>query len=203
MSDKGDAKAQRVPGRSPRRLASKATSAGSRTVSVNRAPVLTLWSAVVAGRLGFEGEEALSLGRAVAGLNAYSKGRRLGIFKPHEEKAEKAREKDPEEVFKIDLCGRAVPARNTEDGVRATQGGRPISAAAVERYLQNKFGGDLKAVRSTMEKLARAYRPKVLAEKAYSLYELFRPAIPEGTRGWGARGDLDLGLIARLAKQKP
>jgi len=41
---------------------------------VNRAPVLTLWAAVVAEVLGFKHAEALTLGRAVAGLNAYSKG---------------------------------------------------------------------------------------------------------------------------------
>jgi hypothetical protein len=52
-------------------------------------PVLTLWAAVVARRLGFAEDEALTLGKAVAGLNAQAKGRRLGIFKPHEEKAKK------------------------------------------------------------------------------------------------------------------
>jgi hypothetical protein len=51
-------------------------------VLINRAPVLTLWTAVVAERLGFKPDEALSLGKALAGLNARSKGRRLGIFKP-------------------------------------------------------------------------------------------------------------------------
>ena len=43
-------------------------------VMVNRAPVLTLWAAVVTEVLGFGHDEALSLGRAVAGLNASSKG---------------------------------------------------------------------------------------------------------------------------------
>lgn len=38
-------------------------------VKVNRAPVMTLWAAVVAERQGFNREEALTLGRAVAGLN--------------------------------------------------------------------------------------------------------------------------------------
>ena len=52
----------------------------SKTVSINRAPVLTLWAAVVAQRLGFDEDEALSLGKAVAGLNAQAKGRGLGIF---------------------------------------------------------------------------------------------------------------------------
>jgi hypothetical protein len=51
-------------------------------VRVNRAPVLTLWAAVVAERLGFDHDEALTLGRAVAGLNAYSKGVRLGLIEP-------------------------------------------------------------------------------------------------------------------------
>jgi hypothetical protein len=59
----------------------------TRTISINRAPVLTLWAAVVARRLGLDEDEALSLGKAVAGLNAQAKGRRLGIFKPHGEKA--------------------------------------------------------------------------------------------------------------------
>ena len=51
-------------------------------ILINRAPVLTLWAAIVAERLGFDREEALYLGKAVAGLTAQSKGRRLGIFAP-------------------------------------------------------------------------------------------------------------------------
>ena len=50
------------------------------TITINRAPVLTLWAAVVAERLGFKRDEALTLGQSVAGLNAYSKGRSLGIY---------------------------------------------------------------------------------------------------------------------------
>lgn len=41
-----------------------------KTISINRAPVLTLWAVVVARRLGFRKAEALTLGKAVAGLNA-------------------------------------------------------------------------------------------------------------------------------------
>jgi hypothetical protein len=96
----------------------------TRTISINRAPVLTLWAAVVAQRLGFAEDEALTLGRAVAGLNAYSKGRRLGLFKPHEEKTKKAREKERGERFLIEVCGRAVPVTNTDDGIRAVLKGQ-------------------------------------------------------------------------------
>ena len=35
------------------------------TITVNRAPVLTLWAAVEAERLGFDRNEALTMGRAV------------------------------------------------------------------------------------------------------------------------------------------
>ena len=50
-----------------------------------------------------------------------------------------------------------------------------------------------------MEELAKAYKPDELAAKAYSLYEKFRPAIPEGERGWGAKGELGLDYIRSLA----
>ena len=63
------------------------------TVLINRAPVLTLWAAVVAERLGFNPDEALSLGKAVAGLNAQAKGRALGIFEAKPEAVRKARQR--------------------------------------------------------------------------------------------------------------
>jgi hypothetical protein len=174
----------------------------SKTISINRAPVLTLWAAVVAQRLGFDEDEALSLGKALAGLNAQAKGRRLGIFKPHEETPHKARERERGEEFWIELCGRPLPARNTEDGIRAVRGTEVIEPDGVRRYLESKFGDDLGEVRSAMERLAKSYGPKPLAEAAFSLYERFRPAIPEGVKGWGAKGELDLGVIEGLADER-
>jgi hypothetical protein len=120
-------------------------------------PVPTLWAAVVAERLGFGENEALSLGKALAGLTAQSKGRRLGIYKPHEEGAKQAREKERGEEFWIELCGRPVPAKNTEDGVRAVHGSQAIDPASARRYLE-------KTARSAMERLAKSYPPKELAE---------------------------------------
>src|SRR5579859_6397019 len=120
----------------------------AKTISINRAPVLTLWAAVVAQRLGFDEDEALTLGKSVAGLNAQAKGRKLGIFKPHKEKPKKAREKERGERFLIEVCGRAVPATNTDEGIRAVQKGKPIDPDGVRSYLEDKFGDDLKAARS-------------------------------------------------------
>ncbi len=48
-------------------------------VRVNRAPVLTLWAAIVAERLGHPPDTALSLASYVAGTGARVKARRLGI----------------------------------------------------------------------------------------------------------------------------
>src|SRR5205807_3330535 len=110
----------------------------SKTISINRAPVLTLWAAVVAERLGFDEDEALTLGKALTGLNAQAKGRRLGIFKPHEEKPKKARGKEGGERFWIEVLGRPVPVINTDDGIRAVRGGKPIDPDRVRLYLEEK-----------------------------------------------------------------
>ena len=173
-----------------------------KTISINRAPVLTLWAAVVAQRLGFNEDEALTLGKALAGLNAQTKGRSLGIFKPHEEKPIKARKKDRGEKLWIEICGRPVPAKNTDDGIRAVKGAQVIEPNGVRRYLESKFGDDLSAVRSAMQRLAKSLKPKKLAEEAFRLYERFRPSILEGVKGWGAKGNLDLAVIEGLAKEK-
>ena len=50
-----------------------------------------------------------------------------------------------------------------------------------------------------MMTLANAYRPRELAAEAFALYEAFRPPIPEGVQGWGAKGVLDLRKIRSLA----
>jgi hypothetical protein len=162
-------------------------------IRINRAAVLTLWAAVVAERLGFDREEALTLGRAVAGLNAYAKGRALGLFKPAEPGARKARAalKEGERVD-VDLLGRAVPCVRTPEGVRALSKGRPVEPGSVERYLAGKFGEHLAAARRAMESLAASLPPRDLAERAYDLYVAFRPEVPAGVRGWGAAGVLDL-----------
>jgi hypothetical protein len=171
-------------------------------VKINRAPVMTLWAAVVAERLGFDRNEALALGKTVAGLNAQAKGRSLGIFKPAEKSARQERvARKTDEDFFIELLGRAVPARKTKNGIRAIVKDTVVDPSAAQRYLAGKFGDRLDEVRSAMEDLARAYEPKELAERAYGLYERFRPQIAGGTRGWGQAGDLDLDLVRSLARE--
>ena len=173
-----------------------------RNILINRAPVLTLWATIVAERLGFDQNEALSLGKAVAGLTAQSKGQRLGIYKPVPQEVKKARARKRGEEFLIEICGRQVPAINTKEGVRAVTKNKPIEPKSVERYLESKFGESLDTARTAMRGLAKTFRPEQLSEKAFRLYEKFRPAIPEGVTGWGAKGNLDIDRIRSLASEK-
>lgn len=169
---------------------------------INRAPVLTLWAAIVAEQLGYDEETALTLGKAVAGLNAQSKGRRLGIYeeKTGEEKEKESRKQKEVETKFVEILGRDVPVTKTSKGLRAVIKGETLQPGSAESYIKQKFGENYEEARAAMEKLARAYPPKQLEKKAYDLYEKFRPEIPEGTKGWGAKGELDLEYIRSLAE---
>lgn len=172
------------------------------TLKINRAPVLTLWAAVVAERLSHDAETALSLGKAVAGLNAQSKGRSLGIFKsPVTEDGKPRKKSGLGEDCWIELCGRSVPAKKTKHGLRAVVKDKPIDPEQVRGYLARAFGDDLAGVRRSMGQLAKSFKKADLANQAFALYETFRPAVPCGQGGWGQKGELDLGLIRSLAKK--
>jgi hypothetical protein len=152
------------------------TSEHGRTIRINRAPVLALWATVVAERLGFDRNAALTLGRAVAGSSAQMKGRALGIYEPSEEPPSKVAEEHrerlkPDETFGVRLFGRTVPAIRTPDGIRAMEKDfRPASAASVERYLASKFDNHLDKARAAMEQLAVSLLPEELNRRGFALY---------------------------------
>ena len=168
-------------------------------IRINRAPVLTLWAAVVAERLGFDHDEALTLGRAIAGLSAQAKGRRLGIFEPSPDNLEqKRREHGPDEVM-IHFMQRQVPVIVTPDGIRAATHGKPMSPQGVDRYIAGKFGAHLDEARAAMSALAKSIPVSEINHLAFGLYTKFRPEVPDGVEGWGASGVLSLGAIRKAA----
>jgi hypothetical protein len=169
-------------------------------IMINRAPVLTLWAAVVAERMGYDEDAALTMGKAVAGLNAQSKGRMLGIFGPPKgpEEGGEPKKTGLGEDFWVEVCDRGVPMKQTDAGPRAVVKDKPIDPGKVRVYLTKKFGDDLPAATAAMEELASAHPPDDLNARAYRLYEKFRPQIPPGKKGWGAKGELDLELIRSL-----
>jgi hypothetical protein len=138
-------------------------------IEVNPAPVMTLWAAVVAGRLGFDRDEALTLGKTVAGPNAQARGQRLGIFERGAKKSEQVRGRPTGEQFVVELLGRAVPVVNTPGGVRATAKGAPVHPVSVQRCLEGKFGAALPELRQAKEELAGAFALDELEERTCSL----------------------------------
>lgn len=169
-------------------------------IKINRAPVLTLWATIVAERLGYAKDEALTFGKAVAGLNAQSKGRKLGIYEEKKEDDKSEKKPKREKLEFIQLLGRGVPAVKTPKGLRASIKGEVIEPDGVQKYIEQKFGDNYNEARAAMEKLAKAFTPKQLENEAYGLYEKFRPDIPGGKKGWGAKGELDLDYILSLTK---
>ena len=162
-------------------------------IRINRAPVLTLWAAVVAERLGHPPATALSLASAVAGTAARAKARRLGIA----EDGDGAKDKRAMPGDRVLLLGRQIPLTQDADGVvLADAGGKPAPAAPVAAYVARAFGPRLAEARAAMEALAQSVAPEELNRIGFRLYEQFRPEVPADVRGWGAKGELDLGRIA-------
>ena len=168
---------------------------------VNRAPVLTLWAAVVAERLGHPEDVALTLGAAVAGTAARAKARRLGLAEDRQEEDGPHRQGDVGgEHSTVRLLGREIPVSRSGGGPPlAAQDGRPQSPAAVRNYLARAFGDRLGEVRAAMEALAGSLPSGELNRIGFRLYEGFRPEVPKGAEGWGAKAVLDIARIKQAA----
>ena len=146
-------------------------------LEINRAPVLTLWAAVVAERLGHPADTALTLGRAVAGSAARVKARNIGR---EERKADRDADRPglrPDHVTAPAVSvGQDDPAAADPDGeLRAADGEQPADPVAVQRYLAKAFGDHLDEVRQAMDELANRYEPAELNRIGFRLYEKFRP----------------------------
>src|SRR5487761_2115490 len=174
----------------------------TQTLRINRAPVLTLWGAVVAERLGMPHETALTVGQTLAGITAHAKGMRLGIYAHPGERQREAPPPLPKgvkKVHEVELLGRRIHVADTPDGPRAISKGELVKPEAVERYLGHKFGDALGSMRTEMERLAAHFSPERLNHEGFHLYEQFRPEVPPDERGWGAKGVLDVAKIRALA----
>lgn len=173
-------------------------------IEINRAPVLTLWVAVVAERQGYSYEEGLSFGKAVSGILAHSKGRRLGVYEDKDQQDRKRKRKQQQkEKEKYDVFGMRIAGQITKEGTRlALQNNKPVSPVSVESYLRRAFGPYYGQAKEAMRALAKAYPPEKLGSEAYSLYEKIRPQVPGGMKGWGAKGYLDLNLLHQLQEKQ-
>jgi hypothetical protein len=165
---------------------------------VNRAPVLTLWAVVVAGRLGHPLDTALTLGRAVAGSAARVKARSIGREeRKGDREADTPRLREEHVMAPVVLLGmmtiRLLP--NADDELRAADGDEPSDPSAVERYLAKAFGDHLVEVRTAIEAVAARHDLAELNRIGFRLYERFGPEVPPGNEGWGAKAVLETGKI--------
>ncbi len=147
--------------------------------------MLTLWATVVAERLGYPPEAALTLGRFVAGSSARAKARRLGISdekRDAEERHAWAAALQPRRQT-VHLLGRDIPVMAADDGtLRVEDDGKPASAKSVQSYIARAFGDRLAEARTAMEALAASLQPEELNRVGFRLYERFRPALFEQRR---------------------
>lgn len=168
-------------------------------IKVNRAPVLTMWVAAVAERQGFTFDEAVTFGKAISGLFAHSKGKRIGVIDEAPKDAEAETDKKKAKMEKFDVFGNSIYGKTTDKGRFALESGKAIAPNTVKAYLHRAFKDDYDRVREAFEALANSMEPEEIGSKAYNLYEKFRPQVPDGAKGWGARGLLDLKHVQELA----
>ena len=167
-------------------------------VVINRAPVMILWSVALGEARGFDWDTALSLAAMVAERFAKLKGRGLGLYPKHEEVD---REVEPFpigwEPVVVSFLGKPFEAGRKDGVVRGITGSRDlIKPSAVLRRLRRAFKDELEKVYALMRRLAMAlvesYREAADNAIGYEVYCGFRPSIPKGRAGWGAKGRLEL-----------
>jgi hypothetical protein len=106
-------------------------------ITINRAPVLSLWSFVVGRRLGYWQDTALSLAKAITGMSAYAKARSLGERDTDVGKRTKVQEQNQKFIV---FMGRRIPVANSPSGPLALKDGKLIQPLSVEKYITSKFG---------------------------------------------------------------
>ncbi|KAG9047482.1 hypothetical protein FS837_002128 [Tulasnella sp. UAMH 9824] len=182
----------------------------SKSTQSNRAPVMTAWATVVAERMGFKREEALSIASVYTEMNAASKGVSIGIYAPSKNDEYASGSTQP---F-VELMGRKPVLERDNGQWRGIIKGSPVDPASSDTksksllvrylihyqpfgYIQRCFRQTTPAVMGAMRLLAHAYSAKELNEIGYSLYCDFRP---EST-GWGKKAEMKMETILALRKR--
>jgi hypothetical protein len=113
-------------------------------LEINRAPVLTLWAAVMAERLDHPADTALTFGRAVAGSAARVKARNIGRDERKADRdADRLGPRSDQVTAPVFLLGKTIRRLllpTTDCELRAADGGQLADQIAVQRYLAKAFG---------------------------------------------------------------
>lgn len=163
---------------------------------VNRAPIMTAWATLVAERMHFKREEALSIASVYTEINAISKGISLGIYDKGKGKCLEVPTEGSQPY--VELMGRRVPLYHTQSGEwRALSNGSPVPPSTAFSYISRSFRQTTASIVGALRLLSESYEPQELNSKAWSLYMEFRPSVDK----WGERSDVSCAKILDLRKK--
>ena len=183
-------------------------------VMINRAPVLTLWAAVLAhlGPAKLPWLSALTVGKAIAAMIAQTRGRALGVLEPSQQghKRQKTEQEKEHEADDVQVLGIKVHMADVDGHTYATISNKPVSASQCDRYIHQHFGANRPRVIAAMKYLTHCLLAKgadgeadVMGRYSFTLYEQFRPNVADGQApGWGQKGELDLKKIVEIGKNE-
>ncbi|KAH9844273.1 uncharacterized protein C8Q71DRAFT_793820 [Rhodofomes roseus] len=163
-----------------------------KSTAVNRAPIMMAWAFVVAERLGFQREEALSIASVYTEMNAITKGVSLGIFDKDKGKGVEAAQGGSQPY--VDLMGRRPLYQTANGSWRALSSGTPVAPSSAFSYITRALRQTAPFVLGALRLLANSYAPAELTRTGFALYADFRPDV----QGWGGRAEVRCATILGL-----
>ncbi|KDR83666.1 hypothetical protein GALMADRAFT_1338794 [Galerina marginata CBS 339.88] len=167
---------------------------GKSTV-INRAPVMMAWAMLIAERMHFSREEALSIASVYTEMNAVTKGVSLGIYNEDEDRGREASKDGPQPY--VELMGRRPLYRTRAGQWRALANGNPTPPGTAFSYISRAFRQTTPHVIGALKLLADSYTAHELNNMAWSLYAEFRPEVNQ----WGKRSEIRCEDILELRKK--
>ncbi|KAJ6628697.1 hypothetical protein B0H10DRAFT_1940108 [Mycena sp. CBHHK59/15] len=167
----------------------------TKSTVVNRAPLMTAWSTLVAERLGFQREEALSIASVYTELNAISKGVALGVFKEGKERGMEA-SKGGSQPY-VELMGRRPLFQTQNSQWRALSNGTAVPPSTAFSYISRALRQTTPHIMGALRLLVESFTPQEINAKAWGLYAEFRPDV----KGWGERSEVKCETILALRKK--
>ncbi|KJA30201.1 hypothetical protein HYPSUDRAFT_175504 [Hypholoma sublateritium FD-334 SS-4] len=167
----------------------------TKSVVINRAPVMMAWATLVAERLHFSREEALSIASVYTEMNAISKSASLGIYRQDRDRGSDAEVGGSQPYVK--LMGRRPLYRANTGKWCALSNGKPVPPTDAFSYISRSFRQTTPYIIGALKLLTHSYSPEELNTKAWSLYAEFRPQANE----WGKRSQIHCQTIMELSKK--
>ncbi|KZT20375.1 hypothetical protein NEOLEDRAFT_1075772 [Neolentinus lepideus HHB14362 ss-1] len=163
---------------------------------INRAPIMMAWATVVAERIGFKREEALSIASVYTEMNAITKGVSIGIYKESKKGEVPEPDKGGSQPY-VDLMGRSPLYQTASNNWLGMAANKPISPSSAYSYITRALRQTAPYVLGAMRLLAESYEPIELNRKGFGLYCEFRPEVGK----WGERGEVKCETILKLRKR--